>query len=114
MKILHLVLKEKWYNMIKCGEKKEEYREITPYWATRILSSTKKENWGDIISDCSKNHDLISKYGVKGFTHVCFHLGYTNETITFCIENITEDKGNENWGAEKDKYYFVIKLGKRQ
>ena len=33
MKVLHLVLKRKWYDMIASGEKIEEYREIKPYWS---------------------------------------------------------------------------------
>lgn len=37
MKILDLVLKGKWYDMIASGEKKEEYREIKPYWEKRLL-----------------------------------------------------------------------------
>jgi hypothetical protein len=35
MKILHLVLKAQWYNLIEQGEKKEEYRDITPYYDKR-------------------------------------------------------------------------------
>lgn len=36
--ILPLVLKGKWYDMIESGEKKEEYRDKTDYWRTRILN----------------------------------------------------------------------------
>ena len=35
-KILDLPLKKEWYNMIESGEKKEEYREIKPYWIKRL------------------------------------------------------------------------------
>ena len=31
VKILHLVLKKKWYEMQESGEKTEEYRELTEY-----------------------------------------------------------------------------------
>jgi hypothetical protein len=31
MKILHLVLKAQWYNLIEQGEKKEEYRDARQY-----------------------------------------------------------------------------------
>lgn len=85
MKVLHLVLKRKWYDMIVSGEKIEEYREIKPYWSNRLF---------------------------KGFTHVCFHLGYTNQTMLFAIKEIIEYTGKEEWGAEKGKIYYVIKLGK--
>ncbi len=36
MKVLHLNLKKKWFDMIASGEKTEEYREIKPYWNTRL------------------------------------------------------------------------------
>ncbi len=34
--VLPLVLKGKWFDMIKRGEKREEYRDDTPYWTKRI------------------------------------------------------------------------------
>ena len=49
----------------------------------------------------------------KDFNIVCFHLGYTNTKMAFQIKSITIDTGKEEWGAEKDKQYFVIKLGDR-
>ena len=36
MKTLDLVLKKKWFDMIASGEKTEEYREIKPYWESRL------------------------------------------------------------------------------
>ena len=61
MKVLHLALKRKWYNMIASGEKPEEYREIkdlthvcfhlgynqTKLFAIKeIIEDTDKEEWG--------------------------------------------------------------------
>ena len=37
MKVLHLTLKKKWFDMILSGEKKEEYREIKEYWWMRLV-----------------------------------------------------------------------------
>ena len=34
--MLTLPIKKKWFDMIKSGEKKEEYREITPYYNSRL------------------------------------------------------------------------------
>jgi len=82
-KILHLVLKSEWYDMIEGGVKTEEYREIKPYWTKRF-----------------RNFD---------FTHVTFHKGYTNETMTFEIRGFEIGKGNEEWGAP-DKDVYIIKL----
>jgi ASC-1-like (ASCH) protein len=36
IKILHLTLKKKWFDLIKAGEKTKEYREVKPYWTTRL------------------------------------------------------------------------------
>ncbi len=36
-RILHLTLKKKWFDQIASGEKKEEYRDIKPYWESRFL-----------------------------------------------------------------------------
>lgn len=37
MKTLYLRLKRNWYNEIASGKKKEEYRDITPYYANRLV-----------------------------------------------------------------------------
>ena len=34
--MLTLPIKKKWFDMILFGEKKEEYREIKPYWTKRF------------------------------------------------------------------------------
>ena len=124
MKTLHLVLKHKWWDMIECGEKKEEYRDIIPHWFCRLV-------------DCErvKDADLANRYFgydsrtpnievlktdfdggwlmFKRFDAVTFHLGYTNKTMTFEIKIISIGIGREELGAKKNKDYFVIKLGKR-
>ena len=40
--VLSLVLKRKWFEMIKCGEKREEYRARKPYWQTRLYNWMKR------------------------------------------------------------------------
>lgn len=37
MKILHLTLKKVWFDLIRTGQKKYEYRLATGYWKKRIL-----------------------------------------------------------------------------
>lgn len=34
-----LPIKKKWYDMIVSGEKKEEYREIKPYYDSRFMNA---------------------------------------------------------------------------
>jgi len=36
MKTLHLTVTAHWFNLIKKGVKTEEYREIKPYWISRL------------------------------------------------------------------------------
>ena len=121
-KTLHLVLKRKWWDMIANGEKKEEYREVCHYWATRLL---KKQ-----YTLCSYEHNDVCNFELgqclrrkldntdayKEFDRVCFHKGYTNTTMTFMIKSVVyriSELCYEEWGAEPNKYYFVIKLGER-
>lgn len=70
---LHLVLKGKWYDMIASGEKKEEYREIKPYWRNRFV--TYCTNW--------LGTDKVIWHIGANFTSVCFHRGYTTTTMTY-------------------------------
>lgn len=96
---LHLVLKGKYYDMIASGEKKEEYREIKPYWIKRLRMAPhpfkKTWVWG----------------GFYQLKKVCFHCGYTNITMMFEIKNIKEGQGNPEWGAPAGKDVFIIELG---
>ena len=110
MKTLHLVLKRKWWDMIESGDKKEEYRAFNEYWTKRILILTdqgqKKSNFFGWLDE-----EEIVAY--KDFDAICFHKGYTNTTMTFENDGIEINYGREEWGADPDKLYFVIKLGKR-
>lgn len=104
MKVLILPLKKKWYDMIASGEKKEEYRERTPYWHKRLCNLV----WED-VNRC---------YQFKHFDAVTFTLGYPRKAdmdrrMTFRIERIAVGGGKPEWGAEPYKSYFVIKLGER-
>lgn len=103
MKTLHLVLKAKWYDMIASGEKKEEYREIKPYWVERLLECVGEDEEGDTCS-----HVLYVDYD-----RVCFHRGYTSTTMTFVVESIDVGQGKPEWGAPADRDVFIIKLGER-
>jgi len=39
MKILHLNVKKKWFDLVAYGEKKIEYREYKPYWISRLMGN---------------------------------------------------------------------------
>lgn len=110
MKILDLIVKGQWYDMEDSGEKSEEYRDITEYWIKRLA----------VLDDIERKriHFLGEWHNVdlaqfKHYTHVRFHRGYTNITMTFAIKEITIGMGNPQWGAPTDREVFIIKLGER-
>ena len=43
MNILHLTLKKQWFDLILSGEKTTEYRDVKPYWITRLEGKTYDE-----------------------------------------------------------------------
>lgn len=97
MKILHLTLKKKWFDMIESGEKKEEYREIKDYWKSRLCCG------------------FPSLYSEIDFDVVSFRNGYTKDApvINLKWEGMDVREGRPEWGAEVGKKYFVIKLGEK-
>lgn len=126
MKPLQLVLKKKWYDMILSGEKKEEYREIKPYWVSRLVdwSDYPKESHDEhkyitenIVYDIEQGHnglDVLKSYfsKFKTFHYVQFRNGYSKDGRSMLRESngISIGEGRPEWGAEKGKKYFVIKL----
>lgn len=119
-KNLQLSLKTKWFEMTKSGEKKEDYREITPYWCKRFLLSFGKEKptvfwetylmmWGGVDN---------MNFSFKEFNINTMTLGYPNKDdkeriIQFEHAGIEIREGRPEWGAEPGKIYFVIKHGKK-
>ena len=87
MKILHLTLKKKWFDMIASGEKKEEYREIKPYWTKRLAD---------------RDYDAI-----------LFRNGYSKDSPRLLIEykGFYECLGNIEWGAPEWESVYILKLG---
>lgn len=139
MKNLQLSLLRKWFEMAKLLIKKEDYREITPYWAKRLLlchgnNLTKELSDIEIESLCEELTNAIYCLGeieeeidfvldnyylsFKSFTINTMTLGYpksedTERIIKFEHAGIEIRTGNPELGAEEGKLYFVIKHGKQ-
>ncbi len=86
---LHLVLKHKWFEKIKSGEKTSEYREYKDYWNKKFqpVADGKKTIWDNII----------------------FHDGYTNKTMKceLLSVSLTKEKNDLN-----QIQVWELKLGK--
>jgi hypothetical protein len=90
--ILRLTLKKKWFDMIASGEKKEEYREIKPYWIKRM------------------HFDL---WDTKPFDFIIFKNGYSQQAPEIKVEckGILIGKARPEWSDNWEGEVFIIKLG---
>lgn len=86
LRVLHLTLKKKWFDMIASGEKREEYRELKPYWHKRL----------------NKQYDAIR-----------FRNGYSKNSPAMLVElrEVWTGLGIVEWGAPY-KAVYILKLGR--
>ena len=87
MRILHLTIKKCWFDMIASGVKREEYREMKPYWHIRL----------------NKHYDAIK-----------FRNGYSRNARTMLVElkEVNHSLGIIEWGAPENKIVYILCLGK--
>ena len=120
-KVLTLTISKQWFDMIVAGEKTEEYREIKPYWVTRLFRNN--SNIVDVrhlAFGLAGRTDLLKKYidtqriVLKQYTHVLFINGYRKDSsrIEKEIEYITI--GMPKKGLCPDQWlnqrFFIIKF----
>ena len=84
--------------MILSGTKKEEYREIKPYYNSRLGVRL-------IIQE------LINGSNAKFISNIMFRNGYGKDRPTIlCKCEISKGYGKQEWGAELNKEYYVLKI----
>ena len=88
---LHLNLHKQWFDMIRSGQKKEEYRDNTLYWRKKLLTGLAP---------------------IK-YDYITFSNGYAKNRAQYLVkvEGMTFAEGKTEWGAKKYQKYFVIRLG---
>lgn len=98
--VLPLVLKRRWFDLVATGQKREEYRDHTNYWTTRI------GNWFD-------------RAGRDGLSMVMeFRLGYAARAprTAFLLDCLFIREAytfpHPDWG-EPCGAHFVLHLGER-
>ena len=134
MATLQLNLIKQWFDLTLQGIKKEEYRDITPYWANRLLCMENGDNlskcyskgaiellcislqcWEDLEYDSIE--EVLDKFHVKfkEYKDTDFRNGYKSldKVRRFIIENkgVTAGIGKEEWGFVGDKPMFIINHG---
>ena len=121
MKTLTLSLKRKWFDMIKSGEKKEEYRECSDHWIRRFVKDFRTMS-NFRFEMCFRGGKFLTDYLVSDvqdclncldFDTIVFTLGYpkaddTERRLTFKNPRIRIGTGRPEWGAEPGKQYFII------
>ena len=121
VKVLDLVLEKRWWNLIASGDKTEEYRLVNRWSILRLINEEYHIcfDTDDIVTDFMAwyNFTKLDRNKIfRGYDVVCFHLVYPEISMSFKIEAISVKHGefcSLIWGADPDKYYFVIKLGER-
>lgn len=91
-----LPIKRKWFDMILSGEKKEEYREIKPYYTKRF-----------------QNQGLLDIYELPTINKIpiIFRNGYSANSPNFtALCSLDVKTGKEEWGAEPNKEYYVLRI----
>lgn len=111
MKILQLTLKKKWFDMILSGKKKEEYREIKPYWIQRLT-------WHEFHKADSLTllHNLANKKAIrKDFDAIQFKNGYSKDAPTMLVELKGIHYGHparKEWSDDNSgNWFFCLELG---
>lgn len=117
--VLDLPLMGKWYEMTASGVKKEEYREIKPYWIKRMFKEKIAlcETFRPITPQMAQFYDeyphILKEKCELGrlkfrYTHIRIRYGYTKRTLQREVESVRIGIGNPEWGAP-DHDVIIIK-----
>lgn len=94
---IDFTIKGRWFDMIRRGEKKEEYREIKEYWYTRFRK----------IFPFVKNTTIPLEKEDRRWA--LFRNGYGKDRPSFYAEvSLKRGQGRQEWGAEEGKEYYVL------
>lgn len=113
--VLRVVLTGKWFDMIECGEKREEYRTDSNAWCSRLLT---QKGW-EILRTGRPEDDLdwldtsrtFSTMHFRMFHTVIASRGSTARTLTRKIRRIRWGLPRPEWSGDTvTGPCFVIEL----
>lgn len=112
-KVLTLSVSKQWFDMIADKRKDEEYREIKPYWASRLVNQ--QAEGGEVLFDEYGGYCCVTgEPEYKPYTHVLFINGYRKDSprIEKEIESISIGKPKKGLcpGKWLDHEFFIIKF----
>ena len=107
-----LTIKREWLEMIRNGQKKEEYRELSPFYAARFK---KFLGWYHRRSPQEAVEKSFRAAGTRGvsFSGVILRAGYSlSAPATMISGYITISTGRPEWGATEGEEYYVLHIEK--
>lgn len=111
---LHLVLKSEWYDMIACGKKTTEYRDMTMQYSVKLKNFLQKNEVQHLVTEDGTFIGTTDSPIKEHPVFVCFHRGYTQKTISRRIIRIDFGTGVQEWGAEPGKFYYKIQFANQE
>lgn len=102
--VLPLVLKGRWYDMIASGEKREEYRAATGYWAKRLWRWDHRPEPTPVVE-----FRLGYAKDAPRMAFWCFGCSTASGMMSFAF---VDTQRHPEWG-EPSTPHFVIRLGGR-
>lgn len=115
--MLTLPIKKKWFDMILSGKKKEEYRTINDYYETRFMNLfgailiEPTSIFGHAKYEILQGNDVPEEIRKEPMQEIMFRNGYSKTSPSLIAKcALSVGTGKEEWGAEKDKEYFVLTI----
>lgn len=90
--MLTLPIKKQWFDMIAKGEKKEEYREIKPYYEKRFVTAGLLDFWTDDHAPAGREIKIAFRNG----------YGYCSPTMYVSV-TLTIGEGKPEWGGRTEQ-----------
>lgn len=112
--MLILPIKRKWLEMIRSGEKREEYRAISPYYTSRFKVFIQYLYHNNEVAEKVFRKATAERIRIE-FHDVVLRAGYSLLSPAILISGkITVGPGSTEWGAEKGKEYYILHIEKME
>ena len=109
--MLTLPIKKKWFDMIRFGEKTQEYRDIKPYYTKRFMNVFAPYYDGEPIWERQFKEECRADWFLGEPKQIRFRNGYSANSPSFIAEcDLRIGTGNELWGAEFGRDYYILEI----
>lgn len=112
--MLILPIKRNWLEKIRTGEKKEEYRAISPYYTSRFKAFIPYFYHNNEVAE--KVFRKATAEGIRiAFRDVVLRAGYSLFSPAIMVSGrITVGTGRPEWGALPGEEYYILHIEKME